>query len=98
MRDSAPAHSMDANLSGAAGTGDASQTNTFFISGKVKLFLQAVGSLRIRLSILEIQPFWVVFNTHGHPEMEKCADAADVSVLFFLLGCANFLAVFVQIR
>jgi len=32
------------------------------------------------------------------PEMEKRADGADASVLFFLLGCANFLAVYVQIR
>ena len=31
-------------------------------------------------------------------EMEKRADGADASVLFFLLGCANFLAVYVQIR
>ena len=31
-------------------------------------------------------------------EMEKRADGADASVLFFLLGCANFLAVYAQIR
>ncbi len=31
-------------------------------------------------------------------EMEKHADGADASVLFFLLGCANFLAVYAQIR
>ena len=31
-------------------------------------------------------------------EMEKRADGADASVLFFLHGCANFLAVYVQIR
>ena len=31
-------------------------------------------------------------------EMEKRADAADASVLFFLLGCAIFLAVYVQIK
>ena len=31
-------------------------------------------------------------------EMEKRADGADASVLFFLRGCANFLAVYVQIR
>ena len=29
-------------------------------------------------------------------EMEKRADAADASVLFFLLGCANLLAVHTQ--
>ena len=33
-----------------------------------------------------------------NPEMEKRADGADASVLFFLLGCANFLAVYAQIR
>ena len=32
------------------------------------------------------------------PEMEKRADGADASVLFFLLGCANSLAVYAQIR
>ena len=32
----------------------------------------------------------------GPPEMEKRADGADASVLFFSLGCANFLAVHVQ--
>ena len=31
------------------------------------------------------------------PEMEKRADTADISVLFFF-GCANFLAVHAQIR
>ena len=31
------------------------------------------------------------------PEMEKCADTADISVPFFL-GCANFLAVYAQIN
>ena len=31
-------------------------------------------------------------------EMEKRADAADASVLFFFLGCANFLAVYAQTR
>ena len=31
-------------------------------------------------------------------EMDKCAEGADASVLFFLLGCANFLAVYAQIR
>ena len=30
-------------------------------------------------------------------EMEKHADGADASVLFFLLGWADFLAVYVQI-
>ena len=40
MPGSAPAHSMDAKLSGAAGSGDASQTNTFFIPGKFKLVRQ----------------------------------------------------------
>ena len=30
--------------------------------------------------------------------MEKRADGADVSVLFFLLGCANSFAVYAQIR
>ena len=29
-------------------------------------------------------------------EMEKRADTADASVLFFPLGCANFLAVYAQ--
>ena len=31
-------------------------------------------------------------------EMEKRADGADASVLFFLRGCANVLAVYAQIR
>ena len=31
-------------------------------------------------------------------EMEKRADSADASVLFFLHSCANFLAVNAQIR
>ena len=31
-------------------------------------------------------------------EMEKRADGADASVLFFSLGCANFLDVYAQIR
>ena len=31
-------------------------------------------------------------------EMEKLADGADASVLFFLLGCANLWAVYAQIR
>ena len=31
-------------------------------------------------------------------EMEKRADGADTSVQFFLRGCANFLAVYTQIR
>ena len=31
-------------------------------------------------------------------EMEKRADGADASVLFLLLGCAIFLAVYAQIR
>ena len=30
--------------------------------------------------------------------MEKRADGADASVLFLLLGCANLLAVYAQIR
>ena len=34
-----------------------------------------------------------VFN-----KMEKRADGADASVLFFLLSCANFLAVYAQTR
>ena len=37
-------------------------------------------------------------KTDLETEMEKRADGADASVLFFLLGCANFLAVYVQIR
>ena len=42
----------------------------------------------------------LLLNTRHHfqAEMEKRADGADASVLFFLLGCANFLAVYVQIR
>ena len=34
----------------------------------------------------------------GCSEMEKRADGADASVLFFLLGCANSLAVYAKIR
>ena len=37
-------------------------------------------------------------KTFTETEMEKRADDADASVLFFLLGCANFLAVYAQIR
>ena len=33
---------------------------------------------------------------HTQSEMEKRADTADISVLFFL-ACANFLAVYLQI-
>ena len=54
-------------------------------------------------------PYVTVVPEHSHDiqlfqvinisaEMEKRADGADASVLFFLLGCANFLAVYVQIR
>ena len=39
-----------------------------------------------------------VTRSYGSAEMEKRADAADASVLFFLLGCAIFLAVYVQIK
>jgi len=35
---------------------------------------------------------------YANPEMEKRADGADASVLFFLLGCAKVLAVYAQIR
>ena len=35
-------------------------------------------------------------NLRSFPQMEKRADGADASVLFFSLGCANFLAVHVQ--
>ena len=35
---------------------------------------------------------------NSRTEMEKRADGADASVLFFLHSCANFLAVCVQIR
>ena len=37
-------------------------------------------------------------NGMVQPEMEKRADGADASVLFFLLSCANFLVVYAQIR
>ena len=40
----------------------------------------------------------MIINSFVYAEMEKRADGADASVLFFLLGCANFLAVYVQIR
>ena len=42
------------------------------------------------------KPLWAFWD-HGS-EMEKRADGADASVLFFLLCCANFLAVYAQIR
>ena len=35
-------------------------------------------------------------NNFIDSEMEKRADAADASVLFFFLGCANVLAVYAQ--
>ena len=46
-----------------------------------------------------LQPgdIWIESLQHGDiSEMEKRADGADASVLFFSLGCANFLAVHVQ--
>ena len=43
-------------------------------------------------------PIKFELNLNDGAEMEKRADGADASVLFFLLGCANFLAVYVQIR
>ena len=36
------------------------------------------------------------FSNYVTSEMEKCADAADTSVLFSFLSCANFLAVYSQ--
>ena len=38
--------------------------------------------------------FWRVEKLKA--EMEKRADSADISVLFFFLSCANFLAVYAQ--
>ena len=53
---------------------------------------------RAEAGIYSLDYYLKDFGLSLKTEMEKRADGADASVLFFLLGCANFWAVYALIR